>query len=139
MESHICQGPFSGLSRAFLPSYPASRRLEINVADVMVMQHAVERSQVFPDQLLKVLCRFVAPLLQFFPDGSLLRGGRKIRTAIELEEQIGDLLQQHGRPATVVLPAAGELELQQGSLDTGELLPEVVCSFANGFRCVVGA
>ena len=105
----------------------------------MLAQQGVERLQVFPHELLKVLCRFVAALLQLFPHGRLLRGRRKIRTALELVEQIVDLLQQHRRPAAVVLPAAGELELQQGSLDAGELLPEVVRGFADRFRGVVSA
>src|SRR5437764_13580804 len=105
----------------------------------MLAQQGVERLQVYPHELLKVLCRFVAALLQLFPHGRLLRGRRKIRTALELVEQIVDLLQQHRRPAAVVLPAAGELELQQGSLDAGELLPEVVRGFADRSRGAVGA
>src|SRR5713101_3456936 len=111
---------------------PASRRLQINIADVMFAQHGVERRQVLRHQLLKVLRRLVAPLLQLFLHGRLLRGGRKIRAALELREKVVDLLQQHRRPAAVVLPATGELELQQGSLDARKLLAEVVRGFADG-------
>src|SRR5205814_4785477 len=89
-------------------SRPVSGRLEINIADVMLAQHGVERRQVFPHQLLKVLRRFVASLLQLFLHSGLLRGGRKIRTGIELAEQVKHFLQQHRCPAAVVLPAAGE-------------------------------
>src|SRR5258705_13321012 len=89
---------------------PASRRLEIDVADVMLAEHGIERCQISPYELLKVCRHFVAPLLQLFLHGRLLRGWRKIGTAIELIEQIVDLLQEHRRPSAIVLPAAGELE-----------------------------
>src|SRR5215472_3920517 len=68
---------------------------EINVADAMLPKHGVEPRQVFCRQLLKVLCRFFAGLLQLFLHGGLLRRGRKIRIVIELVEQVVDLLRQH--------------------------------------------
>ena len=72
---------------------PASERLEINVADVMLSEHDVERGQVCPQQLLKIYRRFIAPLLQLSLNGRLLHGGRKIRTAVELVKQIVNLMQ----------------------------------------------
>src|ERR1700687_1422105 len=65
---------------------PVSGRLEMNVADVMLAQHGVERRQVFPHKLLKVLRRLLAPLPQLILHCGLLRRGRKIRASIELAE-----------------------------------------------------
>src|SRR6267378_4153059 len=103
----------------------------------MLAQHAVEGRKLFPNYLLKVLRRFVAALLQLFLYSRLLRRGRKIRAGIELVEKVVDLLHQHRRPAAVVLPPTSEFELQQRSLDSAELLPKLVCGFANRFRGVI--
>src|SRR5712675_2719719 len=117
--------------------YPASGSLEIDFANVTVSEHDVERGQICPQELLKVRGRFVAPLLQLLLHSRLLRGGRKIRSAVELAEQIIDLLQQHRRPAAIVLATAGEPQLQQSSFDAGELLAEVVGGFSERFGVVV--
>src|SRR5258708_1235163 len=70
----------------------ASGRLEINVADVMLAEHSIEGRQVFAYQLLKVSRGFAAALLQLFLNGRLLGSWWKIRIAIELAEQILNLL-----------------------------------------------
>ena len=58
----------------------------------MLAEQGIERRQVFPYQLLNLCRRFVALLLQLFLYTRLLGGWRIIRAAIELVEEIVDLL-----------------------------------------------
>src|ERR1043166_1955013 len=69
------------------------RHLQVNCSNVVFARHPVELHQVLRGELLEIVYRFFPAFLQLFLYGDLLRCRREIRAAVELEEQVHNLLQ----------------------------------------------